>query len=526
MFSYGGVNMKTNRKVICFALIVVVLSLLIAGGVVFALFTSEKTLNTNVTSAKVDVYATVEDVVTKSPVQIEKDGANYTVVDGNYEERSDGYWNNGGSAIYNAHDSTLSIDAISPGDIVTFNVKITNKSTIAVQYRTVIKLVTENQSSSNTFFGELKIVVGGQSLGDQQTEVSSQYKLLPKNDAGTSTDVKTAVSIELPADATLQGGTCALVVIVEAVQGNAKTTVTQTTVSSVSADATKEEKTEALNEILKEITADSPVVVNLPATEEDKPFVLTAGAAGSNPNEQKDITFAGTKDTVLELGGATTSSEGQLSYQDNTNLTFSGITVNASNADGLCARGGDVLFIGCRIVGEFGKTIANSFTFINCEFVQADTGHSLGMVGYGCKDVVVEDCTFTGYHGYAIKIYSEGNTPVNLTVKNCKFTTQQKDSTNNYKPAIFIDHIIANLKYNISIKGCTFNGFTNMPVRAENKWAERQLMFVYKNADNQYVFGYQTGASSGGYYKPLTTNDLSVKVDGVEVFDGSIIGQE
>ena len=162
-------------------------------------------------------------------------------------------------------------------------------------------------------------------------------------------------------------------------------------------------------------------------------------------------------------------------------------------------------FVDCTVEGELKKTIATKFVFSGCTFTEP-----VSQVGYGCKDVVFDNCKFNT-NGYGIKIYSEGSTPVNLTVKNCEF----KNVGNAAKSAIFLDHIIDGISYSITVDGCSFEGFTATPTANENKWAERMIVtgsFVKTADDGQYIFSYQTGAEAGNYHKILTAEQLSVTV--------------
>lgn len=252
-------------------------------------------------------------------------------------------------------------------------------------------------------------------------------------------------------------------------------------------------------------SATKPTQIVLPENAE----VIIDSSVGSG----KDIKFTGSKDSVVKFQTA----NGALSYQDNANLTFEGITVTADGTKGLCARGGSATFTDCTITGELKQTIGGTFSFKGCVFEQTDDQYAISQLGYGSSDVIIEDCTFN-VNGKAIKIYSEGSTPVNLTVKNCTFNNT---NTNGDKSAIFIDHIIDGISYNITVDGCEFNGFTNLPTRSNNQWAARKLMFSYKDSTtDEYIFAYQTGEESGSYYKPLDTTHLSVKVDGTEIFTG------
>jgi len=232
----------------------------------------------------------------------------------------------------------------------------------------------------------------------------------------------------------------------------------------------------------------------------DTTVTVTSGAAAS-----KDITITGDKSSTVVLVNTNPGYEGKLSYQDGANLTFKGITFDANEISGICARGGVVTFIDCFITGELEQTIASKFVFSGCTF---DVG--VTQVGYGCPDVVFEGCTFET-DGYGIKIYKEANeNVVNLTVKDCSFKNTGSDA----RSAILLDHILDGFSYNITVENCTFEGYTATPTATYNMWAERMIVadsFV-KTADGQYIFSYQTGAEGGAYHKILTADKLVVTV--------------
>lgn len=223
----------------------------------------------------------------------------------------------------------------------------------------------------------------------------------------------------------------------------------------------------------------------------------------------RDITITGTEDITLTLTNTALSSEGALNYQDGANLTFNGITVDASEIAGICARGATVTFENCVFNTELKKTIANKFVFTGCTFTQP-----VSQVGYGCKDVLFDNCKFNT-NGYGIKIYSEGSTPVDLTVKNCAF----KNTDGAAKSAIFLDHIIDGISYSINVEKCTFEGFTSEPIPNDNKWATRVIVSdSFVKSGDQYVFSYQTGEDSGNYHKILTADNLTVIIDGAAYY--------
>lgn len=172
--------------VLCFALI---------SGATFALFTSESTVNIAVTSGKVEVVASVEDLTLYSM--------------GN---EVDEFFENGGKAEYNAQSNKLILDKVTPGDKVNFTVKIDNKSNVKTQYRVCVQA-----AEASKLLEGLKVTI-------DETTYSSFYSyktawaLLDANK--DIEDVK--VSIELPKEAgnEYQDLTAALSITVEAIQGN------------------------------------------------------------------------------------------------------------------------------------------------------------------------------------------------------------------------------------------------------------------------------------------------------------------
>ena len=231
---------------------------------------------------------------------------------------------------------------------------------------------------------------------------------------------------------------------------------------------------------------------------------LDSGEATPAQGLTSDIKITGDKTTTVKLRNTNPGSEGSLSYQDGANLTFQGITVDTEGIKGICARGGVVTFIDCTFNSELKQTIAAKFIFSGCTFTKP-----VSQVGYGCNNVIFSNCKFDT-DGYGIKIYSEGNSPVNLTVKDCAFN----NSGSAAKSAIFLDHIIDGISYNITVDGCSFIGFTATPTANINIWAERMIVadsFV-KTSDGQYIFSYQTGVEGGSYHKILTGDQLVVTV--------------
>ena len=254
----------------------------------------------------------------------------------------------------------------------------------------------------------------------------------------------------------------------------------------------------SLEKALSETTGEVEITLVKDAT-------LNSGATGVQQGQTRNIKITGAKDITLSLKKPASSSEGPLNYQDGANLTFNGITVDANEIKGICARGAAVTFENCVFNTELKQTIADKFVFTGCTFTQP-----VSQVGYGCKEVLFDNCKFNT-NGYGIKIYSESSTPVNLTVKNSAF----KNTGSAAKSAIFLDHIIDNISYSINVEKCTFEGFTSVPTPNENSYATRVIVSdSFVKSGDQYVFSYQTGEEGGSYHKILTAQQLVVKIDG------------
>ena len=106
--------MKTRHLFV--SLMTLVLCLTLISGATFALFTSESKVDITVKSGKVSVESVIENLKLYS-------------MD---EEQTDAF-ENGGTAKY--ENGVLTLDKMTPGDKVTFDIKVTNSSNIDIKYR-------------------------------------------------------------------------------------------------------------------------------------------------------------------------------------------------------------------------------------------------------------------------------------------------------------------------------------------------------------------------------------------------------
>lgn len=213
---------KNKSKALLSAILSIVICLSIVAGATYALFTSESKLNVAVTSGKVNVVATTENLEVFSG-QWNNSTANYedilSTTAYNDAAGSGYYFANGGFAALSSTENTLTIDRVTPMDKVVFDIRIKNNSNVAVQYRTVINVNEDNglfQGLDITFEqGENAPIFGSNAA-------YSHWARLETNSA----DIVVPVTVLLPMGAgnEFQDKACSLAYMVEAVQGNAQVT--------------------------------------------------------------------------------------------------------------------------------------------------------------------------------------------------------------------------------------------------------------------------------------------------------------
>ena len=171
-------------------------------GATFAIFTGEASVNIAVTSGKVNVTATVDNLKLYSSDNIDTN----TFTGTETERTNEGTFLNNGTATLSGNK--LSLDRLTPGDRVTFVVSIKNESNVTIKYRTLFAV------KDSGLFEALKVSIGGKAVGS-----ASGWAV--KNAGEEISPVE--CSIELPASAAdkYQDKSCEITVAVEAIQGNA-----------------------------------------------------------------------------------------------------------------------------------------------------------------------------------------------------------------------------------------------------------------------------------------------------------------
>ncbi len=113
-------NKSMKKKALVSSILTIALCLSVIAGATFALFTSDSAVNIAVTSGKVELVANiVKDSLKLSSLGVEQNGK----------------FAAGGTATFDVEDDDLVLANIVPGDKATFDIKVTNDSTVDVQYK-------------------------------------------------------------------------------------------------------------------------------------------------------------------------------------------------------------------------------------------------------------------------------------------------------------------------------------------------------------------------------------------------------
>lgn len=196
-----------KRNVIISAFLAITLCMSVIAGATFALFTSNAKVNLSITSATVKVSADVENLKLYSTTEV-----NPATNEGKKQDLTGNTFLLGGTA--NFTDGVLTLDRLAPGDGVTFDIKLTNKSNIDVKYRVVI-----GEATGGDLADALDITVNGDKY---EGAINTEW-----NEVAANADIPSVpVKVELPvaADNDYAEKTVSLDITVEVVQASIKNT--------------------------------------------------------------------------------------------------------------------------------------------------------------------------------------------------------------------------------------------------------------------------------------------------------------
>ena len=222
------------------------------------------------------------------------------------------------------------------------------------------------------------------------------------------------------------------------------------------------------NAITTGATQGQSATVTLPS---NSTFTLNSGIAHEG-TKSRDITFVGDGSQTFDVITKTESAEGgMLNYQRGSSLTFKNMTIQAGegNFDGIVCD--ELTYVKCTIKGKL--TLYGKATFVDCTF-ENDMTDQYSIWTWGGTDVKFEGCTFNT-NGKAILLYGQATAekPTNLTVINCTFNDRTNGSHS--KAAIEIGNDY-NATYNLTVSGCTVNGFAVGKNTGSTLWANKNSM--------------------------------------------------
>ncbi len=386
-----------KKKTLFTSIMTIALCLCLIAGGTFALFTSSSKVGIGITAGKVDVEASLENLKLYS-AEAANDG---TLVDEfnktyAYVEKTD-YFTNGGTAEFDEETATLTIDRITPGDKISFDITRANKSDVAIQYRYIVECLGGFELMSG-----LIVTINGTAY-ESLSSYTSEWELLPAEKVNNNETALESipVSIELPISAgnEYQEKSTEIRVVVEAVQGNASVDSAEI-VTYIEKAATAEAAATAI--------ADSSIdYVLLGSTIEGAVAISGEIASKTIDAGNNAIAFTIAADAVLNdvtltnLSGAYTSTavalksgaKGELSITNSTITTTASDTILGGGHAELTLNVADCAFSG----GKYGiRTTGalNALSITNTSF-ESKSGWVVMLNGTVMGPVAVDGCTFT-----------------------------------------------------------------------------------------------------------------------------------
>ncbi len=488
-------NKKQKTSIIFTSLGALTLAGFVAAGATYALFTSESKTNIAVTSGKVNVTATIDNIQTYSGVNLTGDAASDNIV----STEEPGVFSTGGTASFaTENENKLTLSNMVPGDKVTFDVVITNYSNVAAKYRNVVA-----KGEDTGLFSGLEIKIDGKDFVG--TKIFSEYA-----DLGTEGNVITIpVEVNLPSDRddSYQNTKTELYFNVEAVQGNVfdgvyhvSTETAQETLDSLKGDAIVElDEGNYSTLYLRQNLSSSARRSDLDCNISYPAYYRSLQNITIKAKENANVTIDGIK---VEAGlfwedssPASNHSEmgrGFISYIDLENLTIDGLKFNQSTE--------------------------------NSVFLKENNGQSRGANLY-VNNLVIKNCEATGNHTANIHFFNAGSGSSSE-----EFLSTGKKGLNNiyivnnkltsFKQAITMNNNVALLN-GLIVKNNTFTDCDDNNIQLSNK-----------SNEGEFIFDNNTLVNMNGRFLRLanTSDSLLVRVRNTKVVtptnydsDGTIV---
>lgn len=191
---------KSTKKTLVSLILTIVLCLSVITGATLALFTSDDSVNIAVTSGKVELVASIDkDSLVLSSLGVEQNGLEFAT---------------GGTASFDEESDDLVLTNIVPGDKATFEIDVTNNSTVDVVYK-----LTWTVDNADMDALAATATVGDTPVGATATEWTRWSA--PENDEDMGKTIDVSVELPFVTGNDHQAKSARIAFKVEAVQGNA-----------------------------------------------------------------------------------------------------------------------------------------------------------------------------------------------------------------------------------------------------------------------------------------------------------------
>lgn len=402
-----------KKKVLLSSIATIALCLCLIAGSTFALFTSTSENNIAVTAAKVEMTADITNLTlasvrpaTVAEVRAAADGGDITIIEDEfggqyvYADRADGTFANGGTADFK--DAVLTLDRITPGDKVSFDVVGANTSDVTIQYRYVIECVKGEKLMSG-----LLVTIKGVTYPILDSYTSVWSTLNPGSDITPE-----PIVIEFPVKAgnEYQEESCEIKVTIEAVQGNADVQGTKPVVEFLdgyTGDLTAQTLTDAVKNYGTVGLSNGTIVLDEVGFENYGNATLTdITIDGGTPGTVAyGYAIIGQANSVTTLNNVDlTSANGAIAATEGAQLTLNDgyVAVNSTNTSGRYL---------IYAVGEGTVVTVNDGEFADFTKTSQNQKRAYAYVGEGAT-LIINGGTFgkaSSRNGYTAGLLGEGN---------------------------------------------------------------------------------------------------------------------
>ena len=166
----------------------------------------------------------------------------------------------------------------------------------------------------------------------------------------------------------------------------------------------------------------------------------------------KDVTIAGTKDTVIDFESVQSVNGAALTFNG---VTIQGPNANVMNGFGIQGTTEKIVYENCTFDGAVTNEYFGDVEYINCTFT--GTGY---ITTYAVGSATFTGCTFDKADSRAVLVYSHGDNPCEVKLTDCTFKAAARATTwqGDWTSAIEVDTTnIPTEGTSVTITNCTYD---------------------------------------------------------------------